>query len=250
MNILRRTSLFTLLLLIANGGLFVVQVASGLDPLHPSPAELVLWGANIATLSLEGQSWRLLTSMFLHVGLVHLAFNMYMLLSWGPFVERYFGKLNFIALYVVAGLSGSLLSAWWALRPPENVVVSAGASGALMGIAGACLAVRLLHHHGRQIPPLLGPNMQTIALIIGINIAYGFMQPGIDNACHIGGLLGGLIVGALFALMARVRQPVLRHGLPALLLVLTFGWLSVDLMPKSPGPAPNAVSAALSLSGQ
>lgn len=229
MNLLRRTSLFTLLLLVLNVGVFALQVASGVDAVSPSLGDRMRWGANVAALSFNGDGWRLLSSMFLHGGLVHLAFNMYMLMLWGPFIERYFGHLNYLAIYLVSGLCGSLASAMWAAAPPARFLVSVGASGALMGIAGACFAVRLLHVQNVRVPPLLGPSTETVALLIGINIVFGLVQPGIDNAAHIGGLLGGALLGAVLALAARLKPVWLRLALASFILVAALGVVASGL---------------------
>lgn len=187
-----------LVIIAINVLLFVAQVVSGVGPMSPETAELVAWGANIASRTLLGESWRLLTSMFLHVGLVHLLFNMYMLFALGRIVERQFGPLRFLLTYLLSGLAGSLVSALYH-ADPGNVAVSAGASGALMGICGAFLAERLIaaaRHQDQEAMGMRGPLSQTI----GINLLLGFIIPGVDNACHIGGLIGGAIVGTAFTL--------------------------------------------------
>lgn len=249
MNLLRRTSLLTLLLLVLNIGVFAVQVASGMDAVSPSSGDHLRWGANVAALSFNGDSWRLLSNMFLHGGLVHLMFNMYMLMLWGPFIERYFGRLNFLAIYLVSGLCGSLLSAVWASLPPARFLVSVGASGALMGIAAACFAVRLLHARNMRIPPLLGPSTQTVGLLIAINIVFGLLQPGIDNAAHFGGLLGGAALGALFALAARLPRAWMRAALPIAVLLLALTLLFSGLTSRLSTPELKVMSLQLRAQG-
>ncbi|MFC5472696.1 rhomboid family intramembrane serine protease [Paraherbaspirillum soli] len=175
---------------------------------------MIRWGANLAPLTLTGEGWRLATSMFLHIGIVHLLFNMAVLLAWGPSAERYFGKFAFAVLYLFSGIAGGLLSAVWhgyhqvsslqmtvgyqfvqTTRP--DLIVSAGASGALMGLAGAFLAAKVFGHTDKfgELERVSGKN---VALVVGMNLAYGFANSGIDNAAHIGGLLAGFALGTAF----------------------------------------------------
>src|SRR3974377_1091446 len=114
---------------------FLAMVLSGVSPLNPTTEQLKHWGANWGPLSLGSQPWRILTSNYVHVGIVHLAFNMWCLWNLGQLAERILGRLNFVALYTICGLAGSLASLW--LHP---MVVGAGASGAIFGLAGASLA--------------------------------------------------------------------------------------------------------------
>ncbi|MET3130316.1 membrane associated rhomboid family serine protease [Oxalobacteraceae bacterium GrIS 1.11] len=202
-----------LLLFIINLAVYLLQIAKGVDWMKPELTDLIAWGANIAPLTMTGEPWRLFSSMFLHIGLIHLALNMYMLLICGQIVERAFGSLNFTLIYCISGLFGSLASAsWYAEHKVESVnflgqilgshlevVVAAGASGALMGIAGAYLArwVVLESHHQNPDPlSMHGAFAQTI----GINLFMGFANTGVDNACHIGGLFSGAVVGGALAL--------------------------------------------------
>jgi len=150
---------------------------------------LVRFGANFGPLILDGETWRLFTSMFLHIGLAHLFFNSYALFIFGLEMERLYGPDRYLMVYILSGLFGSLAS--FASRGPE--VFSAGASGAIFGIIGMNLAYFLLHREtfgqfGRQ------REMNTL-LIIGINLVFGFTVPGIDNLAHIGGLISGFALG-------------------------------------------------------
>ena len=150
---------------------------------------LVRFGANFGPLILEGQTWRLFTSMFLHIGLLHLAFNSYALFIFGLEMERLYGSDRFLVIYILSGLFGSLVSFAW--RGPA--VLSAGASGAIFGIIGMNLAFFLLHRQtfgqfGRQ-------QVMNTLFIIGLNLFFGFTMPGIDNMAHIGGLIAGFVLG-------------------------------------------------------
>lgn len=185
-------------LILACIAVFAIQAARGVDLSEPRIEDLVGWGANVGFYTLLGEPWRLLTSMFLHIGWLHLALNMYMLAIFGPLVERLFGTLRFSLVYLLSGLIGSLTSALYNAYQ-EQLVVAAGASGALMGIAGAFVGYSLLsgeHDDEQERANTRGPLVQTI----GINLALGFINPAVDNACHVGGLLGGALLGAAFAL--------------------------------------------------
>lgn len=187
-----------LMFIVINIGLFVFQLTRGVSAFEPTTSDMIDWGANVAALTLTGEPWRLLTSMFLHVGLVHILFNMYMLLVFGIMVEERFGSTRFALVYMLSGLFGSLLSATYH-GTQDHIVVAAGASGALMGIAGAYVGhwiVRNSRGFEQEELTLTGPLAQTI----GINLVLGFVNPGVDNACHIGGLFSGAVLGAAFAL--------------------------------------------------
>lgn len=211
----RRLQAYAAIALI-NVGLYLVLVVNGVDWLQPDPDQLIAWGANVPALTLTGEPWRLLTSMFLHMGLLHLALNTYMLVGLGGLAEDSFGKLRFTLVYLISGLFAGLASALWhgMHRVAETFTVgpgqvftierlqhsvSVGASGALMGIAGALLAHLLVAHARKeqhQHISLRGPLAQTIAINLGI----GFIIPIIDNAGHIGGLAAGALLGGAFAL--------------------------------------------------
>ena len=122
-----------------NAVVFVWMLVSGVSPLDPEATVLVEWGANFAPLTTAGEWWRLLTATFLHIGVIHILFNMWVLLSAGPFAERLWGNGGFALLYVVSGLAGSLASTAW-----NPYLVSAGASGAIFGVFGGLLATLLL----------------------------------------------------------------------------------------------------------
>lgn len=195
-----RFPVVTLTLIAINVVLYLIQVAGGMDWLAPHSDDLVRWGANLAVYSLTDEPWRLLTSMFLHIGLMHLAVNMYMLLSFGAMAERRFGPVRLLLVYLLSGLAGSVVSALWH-ADPFNQVVAAGASGALMGLTGAYLADWLVaswHNDPHEDVKIGGPLVQTIL----INLVIGTAIPGIDNACHVGGLIGGFVVGGAFAMVS------------------------------------------------
>lgn len=152
-----------------------------------SPPVLVYMGAKVNELIIAGQFWRLLSANFLHIGLIHLGFNSYALLFLGSDMEKRFGHARFLALYLLAGLGGSVLSFI------GNDALSAGASGAIFGLLGAMIAFFLTYrsefgYYGQR-------RLRSLLLVAGYNLVMGFAMPGIDNLGHIGGLLVGLALG-------------------------------------------------------
>ena len=126
-------------------------------------------------IAVEGQPWRLFTAMFLHVNLLHLLFNMYVLYLIGPQLERLFGHVRYLVLYLVAGLGGSVASFWFS--DPHSV--SAGASGAIFGLMAALVVA------GHAVKA----DVTQVLVLIGINLAIGFLVGGIDWRAHLGGLV-------------------------------------------------------------
>jgi rhomboid protease GluP len=155
--------------------------------------QLVDWGSNVGRLTLHGQWWRLVSSLFLHGSLLHLAFNMLALWQVGQLVERLFGSLRFTALYLIAGVCGSVASVMWNAN-----VNSVGASGAIFGIVGGLFAFMQRENSG--VPPTVVQDLRGSLLpFLVFNLAAGFLYPHTDNAAHIGGLVGGWLAGHLLA---------------------------------------------------
>ena len=207
----------TYTILAINIGVWVLMSLVGLFMGWSQSQQLYYFGAKVNVLIAQGEYWRLLTPMFLHVGLAHLFFNSYALYIYGPAVERLFGRIKFILVYLVSGLVGSLLSY---LLSPNN---AAGASGAIFGLMGSLLYFRKEKRNLFQ--RVFGPGL---LMIIGINLLYGFIQPGIDNWGHIGGLVGGFLMGNGLGLY-RERNPnykkrILCWILIILIFVLGLGW--------------------------
>ena len=142
---------------------------------------LLLFGAHYPVLVRAGDYYRLITSAFLHAGLLHLIFNNYALYVIGSQLESFLGKAKFLIIYLVSAICGSLMSMLF------SDGISVGASGAIFGLLGSLL------YFGYNYRVYLGTVLksQIIPLII-LNLVIGFITPGIDNAAHIGGLLGGL----------------------------------------------------------
>ncbi len=167
---------------------FGAMVASGIS--YDDTQQVLRWGADFGPLTLGGQWWRLVTSMFLHFGFLHLAFNMWALFNVGGVAEALFGWRAFLALYLVSGIGGSLASV---LVHPLGV--GGGASGAIFGVAGGIIAALVLTRRGPGNEVLLGRILPSLVLFVLYNLVLGFRSTGIDNMAH----LGGLVVGAAFA---------------------------------------------------
>jgi rhomboid protease GluP len=155
---------------------------------------LLTFGAMRNQLIAQGEYYRLLSSMFLHIGLVHLLFNSYALFILGQDVERLYGSGRFLLIYFLGGLGGSLASFVLSADPRG---VSAGASGAIFALIGASIAYFYLH---RQTFGARGQaQLRSLLMLAGINLVFGFTIPGINNLAHMGGLLFGLALGWILA---------------------------------------------------
>jgi membrane associated rhomboid family serine protease/Flp pilus assembly protein TadD len=173
---------------------FIIEVAYfRAAPMSPTSEQLLKAGADYGPSVAEGQWWRALSSMFLHAGVIHIAFNLWAFYALGRFTERIFGNLPFLALYLLSGVGGALASLAW-----HPLSVSVGASGAIFGVCGALLAFVLMHKG--VIPPVeLQRQRNSLLGFLAFNIFYSFSQPNIDMADHAGGLATGLAAGALLS---------------------------------------------------
>ena len=189
--------------------------------LIPSEQVLVELGANIGLLTCTGQWWRVLTSMFLHVGALHFLINMYALTKVGPPAEGLFGWREFLLIYFFSGIMGSLASLLW-----NPLLVSAGASGAIFGVYGSLLAFMFVQRD--EYPPaiLRYHALMAVGLLV-CNAAYGLMVPEIDNFAHIGGLLSGAFAGFLLAHVEVKEKYRAAFSVPVMaLLIGALGWLA------------------------
>ncbi|MDQ0205596.1 rhomboid family protein [Alkalicoccobacillus murimartini] len=154
-----------------------------------STLTLIDWGAKYNPAIVDGEWWRLISSMFLHIGFLHLFMNSLALYFLGTLVERIYGSIRFFVVYMIAGLTGSLASFAY------MDAVSAGASGAIFGCFGALLYFGIIHRE------LFFRTMGTnVMVILAINLALGFMVQGIDMGAHLGGLAGGFLAAAVVQL--------------------------------------------------
>ncbi len=177
----------TPILLNINIVIFVLMVATGTNFFSPDNESLLKWGANFRPITLNGDWWRLLTCCFVHIGIIHIAFNMYALLYIGTLLEPLLGRSRFLTAYLLTGVTSSLASLWW-----NDFTVSAGASGAIFGMYGVFLALlttKLLEEEARK------ALLSSVSIFIGYNLVIGFSTGIVDNAGHIGGLLGGVLIG-------------------------------------------------------
>ena len=183
----------TPLLLVANLGLFMLTVKSAQSVMSIDPEVLRLLGANYAPAITAGEWWRLGVAPFVHAGLAHFLLNMLALFFAGPLTERLFGHLSFLVLYALAGLGGSVASVYW-----HPLAISVGASGAIFGVYGALLAFLLLAR--KSFPTAEHASLRNSAVVfVCSSLALGATQPEVDVAAHVGGLLVGVMVGAVLA---------------------------------------------------
>lgn len=201
-------------------GMIIEMLLAGGSPFQEfSGLELVQWGANVGPLTLSGEWWRLLTCVFVHGGWLHIAFNMWCLWDLGALSESLYGRWTFGVIYLICGLGASLASVAW-----NPQVMSVGASGAIFGLAGALIAAFKLGEFSVPRAALSGP-LRSLLVFVVFNLGFGAVSGFTDNAAHIGGLVTGLILGALIALLApRQEQAPQRAAIFLVtLLVLTGG---------------------------
>jgi rhomboid protease GluP len=190
-----------------NVAVFVAMALAGVSITDPSGRELVRWGANFGPYTMGGQWWRLLTCVFLHIGIIHIGFNMWCLWDLGRLAESLYGHWTFGAVYLITGLSASVASVAW-----HPTGLSAGASGAIFGIAGALIASFYLGEFSLPRAAVAG-TLRSVVMFAGYNLVFGAISGRTDNAAHVGGLVSGLILGALIARVApNADEPLRRVG--------------------------------------
>lgn len=155
------------------------------------PGQVLNEGALIPALVAEGETWRLVSSVFLHSGVVHLGFNMLSLYFLGSFVEEAFGRSRFLALYLLSGVSGGLAYLYFGGFNAPAV----GASGAIFGLLGGVLGYALRRGTFSWQNPLI----RQLLILLALNLYLGFSIPNISNTAHLGGLAGGFAFGWLVA---------------------------------------------------
>ncbi|ARG35966.1 MULTISPECIES: rhomboid family intramembrane serine protease [Acinetobacter] len=202
----------TALLISINVGLFIWQIVSGVDISDPAIKDALRWGADFTPLTFSGQPERLFTSMFFHFGIIHLMLNMWALYIFGNVAEALFGRLYFIGLYLLAGLFGSLLSSYINIQNGHELLqhfdqsllphVSAGASGAVMGLGAALTVLSLFPPLPHQAYIL---DKKALLMIMAINLIFGFVATGINNAAHVGGMIMGALLAFIWYLSYRTQ---------------------------------------------
>lgn len=181
----------TQFLIAANLLMFAIMLSFGAGFWHTSNSVQLAWGANFGPATKDGEWWRLGSALFLHFGLFHLAMNMLSLWDGGRLVERMYGPGRFLAIYFCSGLGGNLLS----LNSQGDLAVSGGASGAIFGVYGALMV--FVWRERASIKPAEFKWLFWGAIgFSAVTIVLGLQITGIDNAAHIGGLIGGILAGA------------------------------------------------------
>jgi len=170
----------TYALIAINIAVFIWQYLVGMEEATTS------WGMWPAHVAVDGQWHLLLTSAFLHGGFLHIAFNMYVLFALGPTLERVLGHWRYLLLYLLAALGGGVASYWFS----GLMTVSVGASGAIFGLMGALVVA------GKK----LRYDITQVLILLGVNVALGFMSPGVDWRAHLGGLVTGALVAGIMVL--------------------------------------------------
>ncbi len=188
--------IITNILLVIIGIFFVAEfLLAGTDALNGSggltPAMvnmLTVLGGQLTGYVAAGQSWRLFTAMFIHFGLLHLAFNGWALYIFGREVEAFYGSPRYALIYLVSGLFGNVVSYVWGA--PN--VWSGGASGAIFGLVGADVAFFLLNR--KALGRVSQRQLVNLGILVAINLVIG-LAPGIDYLAHLGGLAAGFVLG-------------------------------------------------------
>lgn len=173
--------------------------------------EVLLYGANIPDLVRIGGIYRLLSSVFIHANIIHLLCNMYALYVIGPQLESYLGRFKYLCIYLMSGITGNLLSMAFSSG------ASVGASGAIFGLFGALLYFG--YHYRVYLGTVL--KSQLIPLIV-LNLTIGFLIPGIDNAAHIGGLVGGILMTIALGVKYKSTTFEKVNGLIVMLVYIAF----------------------------
>lgn len=239
----------TALLIALNVGLFLVQFLNGVSPLEPSVHDLIVWGADFAPLTLGTENWRLLSSMFLHIGVVHLAVNMWALYLLGIYAEFYYGRIWYLGVYLLAGIAGNLVTNFINLyeaslqsqkllllqAQPFIPSVSAGASGAIMGVGAALLVAAIWPKPELPVPYRLNKN--GLIMLMLLNLGIGIFLAGINNAAHLGGFVAGLMLAISYRSTISLTTPN-RYLWQAGLMIASMGltmyadyWLLEDAKP-------------------
>lgn len=178
----------TAILLLLNILVFLIMIFDGLNIISPTPKELLEIGGNRRFEVMNGEYWRLFTSIFIHGGLLHLFMNLIGLGLGSSLLEKVLGSVKLLVIYITCGIIASLASIYW----HENTI-SVGASGAIFGLYGLILAFTVFKIYPNY---MRGMTWMLLGLYAGVSLLFGFLG-GIDNAAHIGGLLSGFMVGGV-----------------------------------------------------
>lgn len=180
----------TPIIAIVNILVFILMVFSGMGFISFQGTDLLQWGGNFRQSTIDGEWWRLVSSIFLHSGFMHLVANMVGLLLVGAFLEPLLGRLRFTLLYLATGVIASCSSIVW-----YEASVSVGASGAIFGLYGLFIAFMLMKVFPWEFSKVF---LISSLFFVGFNLIMG-LAGGIDNAAHIGGLVSGFLIGIIMA---------------------------------------------------
>lgn len=187
----------TLLLIASFVLMSAYQWFAGVQIDAPSTRDLLRFGADFLPLSMIDEPWRLISSGFVHIGVLHLLFNGFALYYFGQVVELVTGSKLFLLIFLLSVAGGNLLgnyTAWQGVLSGVMPSVSAGASGGIMGLGAFLLMLAAL-----KTPIGIQLNTRSLAMIMAINLLMGFAIDGIDNAGHIGGAVTGMVLGLCYA---------------------------------------------------
>lgn len=197
---LKLTSITTVLIA-ANVLIYILSCIFSRD-ISPNNSVLISLGANYSpNIYLHGETWRFVTSMFLHANLLHLLFNMISLNMIGKGLEQILGKAKFTLLYFISGIGGSIASYLFTAKVIFNtpqMSLSIGASGAIFGLLGFMLSQKLIERSNvlkGRLKRYLNIDFNSVVITVALNLIIGFSVYGIDNSAHLGGLIVGFILG-------------------------------------------------------
>lgn len=186
----------TAILLLLNIAVFVIMIFAGLNIVSPTPKELLEIGGNRRFEVMNGEYWRLFTSIFIHGGMMHLFMNLFGLGLGASLLEGILGRTQLIISFIVCGILASIASIYW----HENTV-SVGASGAIFGLYGLILAFTVFKIYPTH---MRGMTWMLLGLYAGVSLLFGFLG-GIDNAAHFGGLISGFFLGGILILIEKEK---------------------------------------------
>jgi membrane associated rhomboid family serine protease len=230
-----------LFVLVAVYGLEVVRAGGAALIGGPSTIESIRLGAIVPALVADGEYWRLLTGMFLHAGLIHLALNGYALYVVGSVVESELGRVRYAVIYFVVGLFASACVYMFSGFFEPTI----GASGAIFGLFGVFAAYNFRRRHNA----FYAARMRSMLTVIAINIIFTLSVPGISKAGHIGGLVGGVLVGlAIDGIGRRTSRAVAFWGVTAVMMVAIVAMVAIRTS-QIPPNAGDRLRAAIELSG-
>ena len=182
------SSTVTVILIVINVAVFLLETKDG----GSTKTEVALkYGAQYTPYVRQGQYYRLFTAMFLHFGVWHLLFNMYALSILGPAVDYVCGAVIYLIIYLTSGVLGNVLT-MIVEEKRGRTSISAGASGCIFGLLGACLVLAIAGY---------GFSLRSILSTLAINLVYGLSSRRINMMSHVGGLIGGAVVMAVILMI-------------------------------------------------